>query len=119
VNDADNTFWLSLPNAKTKGAGQRVSAQFSAPTTIDYIGLLSGIATSEQQFLKWSRPHVIVISFPDGVHKQETLKDTNTFQRLNIHDANATSVTIKIESVYPGNSGNAVAITQIEFFQRT
>jgi hypothetical protein len=125
VDDGNNTFWLSLPNRTTHGAGQSITAVFSGPTGISYVGVLSGASgsqgPSEQNYLKWSRPQDIVLTFsPGNLKVSERLKDTSNFQRLNIHGiSNATSVTLHVLTVYPGDTGNSVAITEIEFFQRS
>jgi hypothetical protein len=122
VDDGNNTYWASLPSKKAHGAGQSITAVFGQPTSVTYIGVLSGAGPSEQNFLSEARPEKIQISFfpkSAGKSKTETLDNKPDFQRLNVKAKNAQSVTVKVLTVYPSDKGNSVAITEIEFFQRS
>ncbi len=122
VDDGNNTYWQSLPSKTVHGAGQAITAVFGEPTNIYYIGILSGAGPSQQTFLSEARPKDILITFfpkKAGQQRTETLKDVNTFQHLNVKAKNAQSVTVKVLTVYPSPKGNSVAITEIEFFERS
>ncbi|HLI16326.1 MAG TPA: hypothetical protein VKV23_09780 [Acidimicrobiales bacterium] len=118
IDDATNTYWQSKPTRRD-GAGQSLTVVFSQPTTLDRIGVLSGAGPSEQAFLSEARPKRIELIFPRKPPIFETLQDTPSFQRLALHVVGISAMTVKILSVYPSATGHAVAITELEFFQRT
>ena len=118
VDDADNTYWMSLPSKKTNGAGQSITVVFGTPTRIDRIGVLSGASSSQQAFLSEARPDAIDITYNKStIH--ETLQDSKDFQRLATKIPGVLSITFTVRSVYTSVTGHRVAITELEFFTRT
>lgn len=120
VDDADNTYWQSLPSKKENGIGQWLTVLFPQAITLNRIGILAGAGPSEQTWLGEARPKTIQITVNrNGPRYVETLQDTIGFQHLDITALHVTSVMVRVLSVYPSATGHAVAITEIEFFQRT
>ena len=118
VDDASNTYWMSLANLRRNGVGQRLTVTFAVPTKLDRIGFLSGITANQQGFLSQCRPQDVDIIY--GTHTiHEHLQDTSSFQRLAVTIPPITKVTFIVRSVYVSATGHRVAITEIEFFQRT
>jgi|GEM_PF-6343295 len=122
VDDADNTWWQSAnypKKSKFPGVGARITALFSEKETVNKIGWLGGVAGTPQAYLSEARPREIRLTFyPGGYHVIEYLKDTQSFQQFSINAVNITSMVCTILKVYPSATGHAVAITEIEFFQR-
>ena len=119
VDDASNTYWQSLPSKKVHGEGQAITAVFGQPTSLSYLGILAGAGPTQQLWLSEARPKDILISWPGGKPVQATLQDVSTLQKVKINASSISSVTLKVLTVYPSASGNSVAITEIEFFQRS
>ncbi|MCL5047781.1 MAG: hypothetical protein M1374_03185 [Firmicutes bacterium] len=122
VDDADNTWWQSAnyPNkSKYPGVGARLTILFAQSETINKIGWLGGVAGTPQDYLSEARPREIRLTFyPSKYHVIEYLKDTQSFQQFSVNPVNTTSIVCTILKVYPSVTGHAVAITEIEFFQR-
>ncbi len=122
VDDADNTWWQSAnypKKSKYPGVGARLTILFAQPDTINKIGWLGGVAGTPQAYLSEARPRVIRLTFyPSKYHVIEHLKDTQAFQQFSVNAVHTTSIVCTILKVYPSVTGHAVAITEIEFFQR-
>jgi hypothetical protein len=122
VDDATNTYWQAKPTPHA-GAGQAIVVVFAQPTNVDRIGILSGAGPTQQAFLKETAPKEVVLTFTGRTSHytiHEHLQDTRNFQRLAVAAKNVTSMTMHIISVYPSPlKSKSVAVTEIEFFQRT
>ncbi len=122
VDDADNTWWQSANyphKSKYPGVGARLTVLFAQKETINKIGWLGGVAGTPQAYLSEARPREIRLTFyPGGYHVIENLKDTQSFQQFGVNASGVTSMVCTILKVYPSATGHAVAITEIEFFQR-
>jgi hypothetical protein len=115
IDGASNTSWAS--NAPGAGVGQALTINFDAPSTIDKIGLLIGDQDTPQAYLSEPRPELIHVSFTGSrTVKTINLKDSPTFQAFTLKAEKATSMTIRIDSVYASAQGQNASLAEVELF---
>jgi len=113
VDAFSNTYWAA---PLSKDPHPKLTVGFSPAVNIDVLLFISGNTANE---LSEPRPKELHIVFSNGVSQNVTLADEATSQQFNINGAtNVTGVTIQIMSVYASTSGNAVALSDVEFFGR-
>lgn len=108
-----NTYWAA-PLAQDPHP--KLSVGFPQAANVTAILFISGDADN---YRAEPRPKLVHIVFSNGGSQDVTLADTNKQQTFTLSGANGiTGVTIQIMSVYTSTSGNAVSITDIEFFAK-
>jgi hypothetical protein len=106
-----NTYWAAPFGGN---AQPTLSVGFAASTNVTVILVVSGDADN---YSAEPRPKLVHIVFSNGGTQDITLADTSKQQTFTLSGANGiTGMTIQIKSVYPSTKGNAVSITDIEFF---
>ncbi len=106
------------PKPVVPGVGQELTIQFAAPTNLNRVAWLSGVAGTLAAFDAVGRPHKVEIFVPGRAPATESLADIQALQPFKLVASNISSLRVKILSVYPGSSVRAVAITEIEFFTK-
>jgi hypothetical protein len=89
---------------------------FERPVDLDRIGVTSG--ASGDAFLVHDRPQDIQIAFDNGNTTSLVLEDKFDFQTKTNKGRNVRKIQLTITSVYPSAAKGAVAISELEFFQK-
>lgn len=111
VDAFSNTFWEAT---LAKDPHPTLQVGFASGTNVSVLLFISGDTANE---LSEARPKGLHITFSNGASQNITLVDSGNSQQFNITGANGiSSMTIQITSVYPSTSGNAVALSDVEFF---
>ncbi len=105
------------PKPLPPGVGQVLTVNFATPTNLNRIAWLSGVSGTVVSFEAIGRPEKVEIIGPGARTTTETLQDMQTLQTFKFVASNVSTLRFKILSVYPGTV-RAVAITEIEFFER-
>lgn len=113
VDGTVQTYWLTSGN---NGFGATLIIKFGSPQNIDAVGLFSGEPGGA--YLTQARPKALTIIARGNSPAYLSFDNTSNFQNRPVQLRNVTSITVKIRSVYPGQAGQAVAIREIEFFNR-
>jgi len=113
VDAFSNTYWAA---SLTKDPHPTLTVGFSPATNINVMLFISGDTANE---LSEPRPKELHITFSNGASQDVTLVDSANSQQFTINGASGvTSATIQVTSVYASTSGNAVALSDVEFFGR-
>jgi F5/8 type C domain-containing protein len=113
IDGVSNTWWQS---ADTKdGIGQTITVKFANPTNIDRIAILSGVPGANFRTEARVRTMTVTVNGQSGA--QIGFNDIGTFQNTSVKLRDVSSVTFVIVASYPGQSGHAIAITELEFDQ--
>jgi hypothetical protein len=122
IDTGADTSWAE--SATGNGEGQVVTVTFEQPVDLARIGFVAG--TAGKEFLAQPRPRDLHVVFSDPSTGQAvpvstkdiTLKDKVDFQVFGVDAKGVTRVDIEIRSAYPGQQGDACAITDIQFFEK-
>lgn len=112
----------TLQNAWVEGAvGQGVEEwiqfSFNGTYTVSGIEIYSGYQKSADLYQKNSRPKDVRIVFSDGTEESFTLDDIDGIQTLYFSKGmNTDTLTLYIESVYPGTKFEDTVISEINLF---
>ena len=117
IDGISDSFWAE--GARGDGEGQTLVLTFSGPVDLDRMGIIPGTSGKPEDFVAQPRPKQLHLVFSDGSASDVTLKDSAKFQTFSIKGRQVSSVQVHVVSVYPALSGNACAITEIEFFTKT
>ena len=107
-----STAWAE--NVPGPGIGQWVNFAWPTSRPIREIRVLPGYAKTPQLFYKYNRPKRLRFTFSDGTDKTVELADEPSLQRFPVN-ANARSVRMTIEAVYPGTTRNETYVSEVEF----
>jgi hypothetical protein len=111
VDEFTNTYWLAPWNGTKQPT---LTLTFGHKVTLKEMIFYSGV---DSNYLAYGRPAVLHLVFSNGTSDTITPDDTDKPQTLPIKGATGiTSVEVQIVSVYQGNKGSNVAITEIELF---
>jgi len=111
VDAFSNTYWAAPLNHDPHPT---LTVGFSPAVNISVMLFISGDTANE---LSEARPEELHLVFSNGATQNIKLADEATSQQFNINGATkVTGVTIQIMSVYASTSGNAVALSDVEFF---
>jgi hypothetical protein len=111
VDEFTNTYWLAPWNGTKQPT---LTLTFGHKVTLKEMIFYSGV---DANYLAYGRPSVLHLVFSNGASDTIAPDDTEKPQTLPIKGANGiTSVEVQILSVYQGNKGSNVAITEIELF---
>ncbi|MCC8141333.1 MAG: discoidin domain-containing protein [Lachnospiraceae bacterium] len=104
-------------NAAGQGVGEWVKLTFNGTYEINGIKINAGYQKDDDLYNKNSRPKEIYISFSDGSGVSFTLSDEMTQQNIAFSaPVSTSSVTITIQSVYPGNKYEDTLISEISIY---
>lgn len=95
--------------------GSWVAFDLPQPTDVTMVGIINGYVKSDKAYTENARPRSIVISSDDGTEVRVTLEDIRTQQEIAVDLPGASTITITIESVYPGSKYPDVAMTEVRF----
>lgn len=111
-----NTWWAEADPGP--GDGTQLFVELGDPVDIAKVGFLNG-AADEETFLAQPRPREVHLVFSNGATRDVTLADSQEFQVFDVEGAaGVTSVEIQILSVYPGQDGEEMSLTEVEFRTR-
>lgn len=122
VHHPSNLVDGSLANAwvedvSRQGEGEAITIQLNEIYTLSGFNINAGYQKSADAFAKNSRPATLLITFSDGSSIDITLQDINEQQQVNFPSAIETSsVTLTIQSIYPGSKYEDTAISEIQLF---
>ena len=122
VHHPSNLMDGSLTNAwvedvSGQGEGESITIQFDEIYKVSGFNIHTGYQKSADTFAKNSRPAALLITFSDGSSMDITLQDVNEQQQVNFpHVIETSSVTLTIQSVYPGSKYEDTVISEIQLF---
>ena len=117
IDTGSNTFWAE--GAEGDGTGQSITVNFPAAFALGKVGVFPG--RNGEEFLAHPRPKDIHFELLDGAGASvgsgdATLEDVADLQLVDVTGNGVQAVRIEIRSVYPGQSGQEAAITDLQFF---
>lgn len=96
---------------------QWILFSFNGTYTVSGIEIYSGYQKSADLYQKNSRPQDVRIVFSDGTEESFTLDDIDGIQTLYFSKGmNTDTLTLYIESVYPGTKYEDTVISEINLF---
>ena len=109
------TAWVE--GVDGNGIGQYITFLFKNKGMISNISIYNGYQKTDDIYSKNSRAKAITINFGDGSSNKFLLEDMQGEQILNLDQPVETdSLTLVIESVYPGYKYEDTAISEINFY---
>jgi ribosomal protein L37E len=87
---------------------------FDGPTDLDYLLVMSG--APGQDYARLARPRSVQLVYSDGTGEQITLRDDPKPTQYTIHARGVTTVSVRVDSVYPVAGTSSVALTEMEFY---
>lgn len=116
VDLLNNTWWAE--GEEGPGVGAQLFVDLGEPVDIAKVGFLNG-AAEDDEFLAQPRAREVHLVFSNGVTLDVTLADDREFQVFDVEGAEGvTSVEVQILSVYPGQEGEELSLTEIELRTR-
>jgi hypothetical protein len=111
VDAFSNTYWSAPLNTEPHPT---LTVGFASGTNVTVMLFISGDADN---YLAEPRPKELHLVFSNGATQNITLADEAKSQQFDIKGASGiTGMTIQIMSVYPSTTGDAVSVSDIEFF---
>ncbi|HND29289.1 MAG TPA: hypothetical protein PKY30_20840 [Myxococcota bacterium] len=108
------TPWIE--GEEGSGLGSFVKADFGADKSVSAIVIWAGCWYNNAYWKHYSRPKVVVLEFSDGSSQEVTLKDEFLPQEIPFASAKkASSIKIKVKSVYNGDAFSDTAISEVMF----
>jgi hypothetical protein len=120
VDGTTDRYWASA--AGGSGAGQYLEAKFDQPFRLLDVVIHPGASPVEEQFLKQSRPHDVLITTTDS-HGTSTphpvhLTDTPGPQTFHLAVSDVTRIRLTLQSAYAPSNSRHTAVAEVEFFKR-
>jgi hypothetical protein len=112
IDGITQTYWLTAG----RHAHGKLTIVFAKPENIDRVGLLAGEPGGS--YRAQARPQIVKISAAGAAPVSLSFDDTPNFQNRPVSLHGVTSVTVTIKRAYAGQRGQAVAIREIEFFNK-
>ncbi len=106
------TGWAE--GASGQGIGESITVYFDRMYLVSGIEIYAGYQRNNDLYNKNSRPKEVYVEFSDGSGESYILKDMNDVQNMKFANSVITdSITLRIDSVYPGNKYEDTVITEI------
>jgi hypothetical protein len=106
-----NTYWAA---SLSTDAHPKLTVAFTHAENVSVMLFVSGDTAAEASE---PRPKTLHMVFSNGASQDITLSDSAKTQQVSINGTQSvTGMTIQIMSVYTSTSGNAVALSDVEFF---
>ena len=112
LDDNENTAW----NSNNDPIGQTMRYDFGREVTLNRISLRNGYAKDPTTFAQNIRLRRVRLTTDDGLVATPELADTMNLQDLDEDFGETESLTIEVETVYPGDRFNDAALTDVEFW---
>lgn len=97
-----------------QGIGETITIYFDGMYLVSGIEIYAGYQKSDDLYNKNSRPKEMYVEFSDGSGESCTLNDVNNVQNIQfVNPVITESITLRIDSVYPGNKYEDTVITEI------
>lgn len=112
IDGVSTTYWAT--NDKGDGVSDTLTVRFANPVQISRVGLLSGEPGAA--FRSEPRPESMTLSAPGDTPAKTSFIDSSTFQNAAVSLKNVTVLTITFDSVYPGQQGHDMAVSEIQFY---
>lgn len=109
------TAWVEGQDGQ--GTGETIKVTFDDAYVMNGIKIYAGYQKSDELYEKNSRPKQITLIFSDGATETIELQDMAGAQQIDLKNSVITeSVTIRIDSVYPGTIFEDTAISEVYFY---
>jgi hypothetical protein len=112
VDGYKGTYW----EASTSPRAPVLTVDFKQGANVDAVIFTSG---PSGDFRSAGRAHMVTLTFTDGTSRSFALKDTADAQAVDVEAHGVTAVQIRIDSTYPGQQPNTVALREVEFFVKS
>ena len=112
IDGVSTTYWAT--DDKSGGIGDTLTVRFANAVDIARVGLLSGEPGSA--FRSEPRPQSMTLAATGDTPAKLSFIDEAQFQNAAVSLKNVTVLTITFDSVYPGQQGHDMAVTEIQFF---
>ncbi len=97
-----------------QGIGESITVYFDGMYLVSGIKIYAGYQKNNDSYNKNSRPKEVYVEFSDGSGESCILKDMNDVQNMKFASSVITdSITLRIDSVYPGDEYEDTVITEI------
>jgi hypothetical protein len=116
VDTLSNTWWATAG----EGLGATLLVTFPEAVDVEVVGVTSG-AADVGEFANQPRPAKLHLLFDNGYDVELELADRHEFQPFRLDRDGATgvqNVLVRVTEVYPGQAGEDLSITEIEFQTR-
>ncbi len=116
ITDGDlSTAWVE--GADGQGIGETIVFLFDGDYSVNGISISAGYQKSSDLYYKNSRPEKITVTASDGTSEEIVLQDVMDVQKIQLLTPLETdSITVTINSVYPGSKYEDTAISEMEFY---
>ncbi|MEM9131405.1 MAG: discoidin domain-containing protein [Actinomycetota bacterium] len=104
-----DTAWNDDTGAATDGAGQWLQFDLAQPRDLLAVEIVNGYAKSDEVFTRNEAARAVQLTTDTGVVVDAVLDRTTNVQRIGIDAPGASSVTITVIDVYPGQTYQGLA----------
>ena len=112
IDGVSTTYWAT--DDKGDGVGDTLTVRFANPVQISRVGLLSGEPGAA--FRSEPRPESMTLAATGDTPARISFTDSAQFQNAQVSLKNVTVLTITFDSVYLGQQGHDMAVSEIQFF---
>lgn len=110
-----STAWVE--GADGQGIGETIVFLFDGDYSVNGISINAGYQKSSDLYYKNSRPEKITVTASDGMSEEIILQDVMDVQKIQLSTPLETdSITVTINSVYPGSKYEDTAISEMGFY---
>jgi hypothetical protein len=114
IDDDLATSWQE--GAEGSGEGEWLRFRFDSPVTLVRMEIANGYQKDERRYFGNARPRTIRIEYSDGSSQMAQLVDEQGYQSLPLAPKGTETLTFTIESVYPGNLWEDMAVSEIRLY---
>lgn len=115
IDGVSTTYWAT--DDKKGGVGDTLTVRFANAVDISRVGLLSGEPGAA--FRTEPRPQSMTLTANGNAPAKLSFVDEAQFQNAAVSLKNVTVLTITFDSVFPGQQGDEMAVSEIQFFTLT
>jgi hypothetical protein len=112
IDGVSTTYWAT--DDKGDGVGDTLTVHFATAVNISRVGLLSGEPGAA--FRSEPRPESMTLTATGNTPARISFIDSAQFQNAAVGLKRVTVLTITFDSVYPGQQGHDMAVSEIQFF---
>ena len=112
IDGISTTYWVTAD--KRGGIGDTLTVHFATPVDLSRVGLLSGEPGAA--FRSDSRPESMTLTAAGNTPARLSFTDSAQFQNAALTLKHVTVLTITFDSVFLGQKGHDIAVSEIQFF---
>lgn len=109
------TAWQE--GTEDNGPGEWIKLTFSRPVRLALLEIANGYQKDERRFRGNARIENLTIVYSDGSVQAASLKDTRGYQNIDLAAKETESLELIIESVFPGERWEDLAVSEIRVYE--